>query len=137
MLYKRIRIDGLKRKYKSWHEHEKYIACTSYSTKTDELVSCDDLHSFELCAGEEVMSKALAKVGFTTHTLDNDTKRSATSKLSLDQLEDQIINRCICDHPYLPKCPSVVWAAPECRTWSIASSGRYRNRDFIDGFPNR
>ena len=31
----------------------------------------------------------------------------------------------------------LIWAAPECRTWSRAAGGKYRNLDNIDGFPGR
>lgn len=93
--------------------------------------------SLELCAGEEGISKALSGVGFKTTTLDNDLKRSATSQLSLKELERGIINGDLQHHPHLEKSFSVVWAAPDCRTWSIAQNGRYQNKDFIDGSRNR
>ena len=39
----------------------------------------------------------------------------------------------IMDHPNLFKRFDHILAAPECRTWSRAASGIYRNKEFIDG----
>mmetsp|Transcript_16905 Transcript_16905/g.36475 ORF Transcript_16905/g.36475 Transcript_16905/m.36475 type:complete len:705 (+) Transcript_16905:176-2290(+) len=128
----------LRKKYDSWATRSHgYKECIRQGTSDVSGTTIAQMSSLELCAGEEVMSQALGTVGFETATLDNDLKRSATSQLSLEELEGRIINGEICDHPHLNKSFSAVWAAPEYRTWSIASNGRYRNKCFIDGFRNR
>lgn len=127
----------LQKKYDSWTSSRNYIACLHGLNDSPEDSEAQPMSSLELCAGEEVMSQALAAVGFATTTLDNDLKRSAMSQLSLEELENRIRNNNIQHHPYLDKTFSVIWAAPECRTWSKAQNGRYRNKDFVDGYPNR
>ena len=124
------RIMHLQERYDSWEQSEGYKACTRHKISTLEDAP---MSSLELCSGEEVLSKSLKVVGFDATTLDNNLKGTATSKLSLKQLEDRIRDGSIRNHPHLYKRFSVVWAAPECRTWSIASNGRYRNKDFIEG----
>ena len=110
-------ITALENKYSSWSTSEKHRKCIECAREYNLEVVGTAMHSLELCSGEEVMSEALKKVGFMTHTLDNDQQRSATSKLSLFQLESYIAEGRICDHPYLSKPFSAIWAAPECRTW--------------------
>ena len=148
----KVRLDALWDRYKSWEKSESYLACTTVASNildattedtTPEASDASDAaeieHKFalELCAGEEVVTKALRKRGFKTASLDNDLKRSATSQLSLDQLEERITSGHIHDHPHLNKAFAVIWAAPECRTWSKASCGKYRNTIFIDGYHGR
>lgn len=128
------RMKDLKQKYDNYTQTEKHIKCTSYQF-SDRIEGSFD--SLELCAGSEHLSSALSAVGFTTTTLDNDLKnRQATSQLSLDQLEEMIVNQHTLP-PYLDKRFSIIWSGPECRTWSRAGSGSYRNKHFIDGFINR
>lgn len=110
-------ITALENKYSSWSTSEKHRKCIECAIEYNLEVVGTAMHSLELCSGEEVMSEALKKVGFITHTLDNDQQRSATSKLSLFQLENYIAEGRIWDHPYLSNPFSVIWAAPECRTW--------------------
>ncbi len=152
----KVRLDELRDRYKSWETSKNYVACTTVARnilgttedattedattiESDASDVAEDKHKFalELCAGEEVVTKALKARGFKTASLDNDLKRSATSQLGLDQLEERIISGHIHDHPYLNKAFTVIWAAPECRTWSRASCGTYRNKVFIDGFHGR
>ena len=135
-------VNRLKEKYSMWTDEVKYRACIELGESPHLLSGLTSgnstaMCSLELCAGEEVISRALGEVGFRATTLDNDLKRSATSNLSLDQVEDMIVNGTIVDHPHLYKPFSVIWAAPECRTWSKAQNGRYRNNNFIDGYLNR
>ena len=130
----KVKLKVLKKKYEAWTTSSRYKRCL----ESGNVPSADaGMSSLELCAGVQGISKALALVGFDTTTLDNDLKLSATSKLSLGELEERIVNGNIRHHPHLGQTFSVVWSAPECRTWSIAQNGRYRNRAFIDGFQNR
>lgn len=129
------RIISLEKQYSEWYTAPKYISCIQTAMDM-QLEHNNTNYSLELCAGEEVMSKALSQVGFISCTLDNDQQRFATSKLSLGQLESQIISGAICDHPHLFKHFKVIWSAPECKTWSKASGGSYRNKEFIDGHFN-
>lgn len=129
------RMKDLKQKYDNYTQTEKHIKCTSY--QFSDRIEGSQMESLELCAGSEHLSSALSAVGFTTTTLDNDLKnRQATSQLSLDQLEEMIVNQHTLP-PYLDKRFSIIWAGPECRTWSRAGSGSYRNKSMIDGFVNR
>ena len=129
-------VKELRNKYDLWSTtSSNYRACISNGMSSDPgRTSHNELMSLELCAGEQGMSRALQRVGFQTTTLDNDPKRAATSMLSLAELEGRIVTGQITNHPHLNKSFSVVWAAPECRTWSKAQSGSYRNMEFIDGF---
>ncbi|KAL9190132.1 hypothetical protein ACHAXT_007343 [Thalassiosira profunda] len=131
-------VKSLEEKYAAWTTSStKYNDCVQNATSRRAAVPAGELTSLELCAGEEVMSRAMKEMGFDATTLDNDLKRSATSKLCLEALESRITSGQINDHPYLNKPFNVIWAAPECTTWSVAANGRYRNRTFIDGFHNR
>ena len=130
------RITNLENQYNEWHDTPKYISCIQAATIVQLELDNTNNYSLELCAGEEVMSKALSNVGFVSCTLDNDLQRYTTSKLSLNQLESQIVSGEICHHPHLFKPFKVIWSAPDCRTWSRASGGSYRNKEFIDGHFN-
>mmetsp|Transcript_18243 Transcript_18243/g.32943 ORF Transcript_18243/g.32943 Transcript_18243/m.32943 type:complete len:758 (-) Transcript_18243:365-2638(-) len=131
------RLEGLRKTYGSWASSSGYETCLRRGNTALGDSNAQPRSSLELCAGEEGMSQALAAAGFETTTLDNDLKRSATSQLSLEELERRIIDGTIRHHPHLDKSFSVMWNAPECRTWSRAQNGRYRNKDFVDGFRNR
>ena len=130
-------VKSLEKTYADWASCTKYNDCVQNGKSRRASVPAGELTSLELCAGEEVMSRALKEMGFDATTLDNDLKRSAISKLCLEVLERRIESGHINDHPYLNKPFNVIWAAPECTTWSVAANGRYRNRGFIDGFHNR
>ena len=133
------RVIALNESYDCWKESDGYKACMHQAMLSiDAQLDNSPLISLELCAGEERLSNALSSVGFNTATLDNDLKkRSPTSRLDLSQLEGMIKDGQIYHHPHLNKVFSVIWGGPECRTWSKASCGSYRNMDFIDGFMNK
>lgn len=118
---------GLKKRYASWRNLSNYKACVSrgISSHIDAISALKgELNSLELCAGSCAMSRALKRHGFSATTLDNDPKRLATSQLSLEELEDAIVNGQIGSHPDLNKDFSVIWTGPECRTWSRAQNGK-------------
>lgn len=132
-------VKGLESRYALWDKSPAYTVCVSLGVSLPTESSAIDsaaLDALELCAGAGIMSNKLAVHGFKTVTLDKDPKRSATSKLSLEELETAIVDGHIAHHPHLNKSFSVIWAGPECRTWSRAQCGRYRNMDFIDGRGN-
>ena len=132
------RIKKLKEKYENWEQDDCYVACLNEAAKAQAQEDDSGVPtSLELCAGSARLSLALSAVGFYTITLDNDPTKMATSQLDLRQLEDMIVCGHIHDHPYLNKAPSVIWLGPECRTWSRAACGTYRNMHFIDGHENR
>lgn len=134
-------VNSLERRYASWEHSNNYKACVNQGISSRDDFGAEGtggLDSLELCAGEGVMSESLKRQGFASAiTLDNDPKRSATSQLSLAELEASIVDGQIHLHPDLNKAFSVIWAGPECRTWSRAQNGRYRSKDFIEGRGNR
>lgn len=133
-VYEEKRVTPLEERYKSWKESDQgYKSCTHNENVT---VKEKQMSSLELCAGTGILSKSLKALGFNTVTLDHDSKWSATSEPSLEKLERLIIDGGIQDHQHLNKRFDVLWGSPECRTWSRASSGRYRSTHFIDGSGN-
>lgn len=71
--------------------------------------------SLELFSGAGTISKSFSALGATTYTVDWSTKINADLHADVSMLSlDDIIH--LCD-----RVPDVVWASPQCTTYSIAT----------------
>ena len=90
--------------------------------------------SLELCSGKGIMTEGLRKAGVAHRiTHDFDHKKPTDSDLSLEQLHDMIqVGDHRCRHHKTQKCWNVIFAAPDCSTYSIAQSTKlYRTEGKI------
>lgn len=92
----------------------------------------DANRSLELCAGSACLSKSFKCEGMLTTTVDHDPSKSPDLVKSLRQIVVDIESKNL--SKALDVNFDVIWAAPECRTWSKAAAGLYRNAENIDGF---
>lgn len=81
----------------------------------------------ELFCGTKSVSKVFSERDFEVISLDYNKKFDAT------HTEDIITwNHTIYSRDYF----DVIWASPDCTTWSLASGGKYRKKDSIFGLNN-
>lgn len=78
----------------------------------------------ELFCGTKSVGKVFEEVGYEVISLDHNPKFLATH--TVDILEWDYRH-------YPPDFFDVIWASPDCTTWSIASSGKYRTKANIYG----
>ena len=71
----------------------------------------------ELFCGTKSISNVFAEMGVKTFTIDFNPKFNPDLCIDIMDL----------DISMLPWMPNVVWASPDCRTWSIASVGHHWN----------
>ena len=98
-----------------------------------------ELCSLEICSGEGRMTEGLRKAGVDhRNTLDFDPKKASDSNLSLEQLHDMMQDGDHrCRHHLTQKCWNILFAAPDCSTYSMAQSTKiYRTESeiYILGF---
>jgi len=89
----------------------------------------------EICSGSGNLSQALRDENFNATTVDFAKEMEADVCCSLAELRVLIKKKCLpfsLDHDF-----DVIWAAPDCRTWSHAAGGHYRNKQSLDGYPKR
>jgi len=81
----------------------------------------------ELFCGTKSVGKVFEKEGYEVVSLDYNSKFNAT------HTEDILT----WDYKQYPEGYfKVIWASPDCTTWSIATSGKYRLKSNIWGVPN-
>jgi site-specific DNA-cytosine methylase len=81
----------------------------------------------DLFCGTKSVSKEFADVGYETVTLDFNPKFEATHTEDINAWDYK---------QYPPYYFDVIWASPDCTTWSLASGGKYRTKQNIYGLPN-
>lgn len=79
----------------------------------------------ELFAGTSHVSKAFSDLGFDTFTIDYDNRFEVDSHADIGELSSQDILNCFGK-------PDVVWASPDCTTFSIAAISHHRFKG-VDG----
>lgn len=81
----------------------------------------------ELFCGTKSVSKVAEKMGYEIVSLDFDPKFDATICEDILEWDYKV---------YPPDYFDVVWASPDCRTWSFATGGKYRSKADILGKGN-
>lgn len=81
----------------------------------------------ELFCGTKSVGKIFENVGYDVISLDYNPKFNAT------HVEDFLTWNY---KQYNPHYFDVIWASPDCRTWSLASGGKYRTKNNIYGLNN-
>ena len=77
----------------------------------------------DLFCGTKSIANAFEKRGHTVFTVDWDEKFEPTLCADIGKLTaNDIINLC-------GKAPDVIWASPDCTTYSVAAISRHRHRD--------
>lgn len=79
----------------------------------------EKLKILELFAGTGSISSVFKAEGHEVFTVDFDPRHNP----------DLVIDILDFDISMLPWIPDVIWASPDCRTWSIASCGHHWNKD--------
>lgn len=79
------------------------------------------MNVLELFAGSGVISKAFAKRGHTTHTVDWDESFDVDLHIDIGTLTAA---RILEEFGH----PDVIWASPDCTTYSVAALGHHRHR---------
>lgn len=82
------------------------------------------MNSLELFCGTKCVSNVLDKKGYNTTTLDFNEKFNPT--FCEDILEWDY-------KQFQPSHFKLIWASPDCTSWSIASGGIHRKKDNING----
>jgi hypothetical protein len=81
----------------------------------------------ELFCGTKCVGKVFEKAGYEVISLDYNSKFNATHTEDILTWDYTIYPRFYFD---------VIWASPDCTTWSIASGGKYRTKEYIYGLQN-
>lgn len=79
----------------------------------------------ELFCGTKSVGNLFSQYGYDVVSLDYNKKFNATHT-------EDILNWNY--KQYSPDYFDVIWASPDCTTWSVASGGKYRTKDNIYGF---
>lgn len=83
----------------------------------------------ELFCGTKCISKAFAAAGWETYTIDWDKRFEPTLCADIGTItKEQIIELC-------GGVPDVIWASPDCTSYSIAGIRFHRRKDEITGEP--
>jgi len=77
------------------------------------------MRTAELFCGTKSFSKVAARLGHSTHTIDNNIE------FNPDVCAD------ILEHPITTECFDALWASPPCTTFSVASIGKHWNKGYI------
>lgn len=81
----------------------------------------------ELFCGTKSISKAFNRKGHTAYTVDWDEQFKPDLKIDIGQMQaEDIIYLCGC-------VPDIIWASPDCSTYSPAGMFRHRKKDPISG----
>lgn len=87
-----------------------------------------NLRLLELFCGTKSVGKVFEKDGYEVISLDYNKKFDAT------HTEDILT----WDYTQYPKDYfNVIWASPDCTTWSVATGGKYRTKESIYGLNNQ
>ena len=78
----------------------------------------------ELFCGTKSVGDVFAKEGYEIVSLDYDKKFNATHTVDIMEWDYK---------QYAPDYFDVIWASPDCTTWSVAAQGRYRLKSCILG----
>jgi hypothetical protein len=81
----------------------------------------------ELFCGTKSVGKEFQKVGYEVISLDYNKKFNATHTVDILTWDYK---------QYEPDYFNVIWASPDCTTFSIATGGKYRTKDMIYGKNN-
>jgi site-specific DNA-cytosine methylase len=81
----------------------------------------------ELFCGTKSVGTIFKEKGYEVVSLDYNKKFDATHTVDVLTWDYKIYS---CDHF------DVIWASPDCTTWSLASGGKYRKKDNIYGLNN-
>jgi hypothetical protein len=82
----------------------------------------------ELFCGTKSVGKEFQKVGYEVVSLDYNKKFNATHTVDILTWDYK---------QYEPDYFDVIWASPDCTTFSIATGGKYRTKDMIYGKNNK
>jgi len=82
----------------------------------------------ELFCGTKSVGDVFANAGYEVISLDYNAKFEATHTEDILTWDY---------HIYPPKYFDVIWASPDCTTWSLASGGKYRTKENINGLNNQ
>jgi hypothetical protein len=82
----------------------------------------------DLFCGTKSASKAFELAGYEAVSLDFNKKFNATHTEDILTWDYKV---------YPPNYFNVIWASPDCTTWSIATSGKYRLKSDIYGVNNQ
>lgn len=82
----------------------------------------------ELFCGTKSVGKVFETAGYEVISLDYNKKFDAT-------FTENILTWDYKQYP--PGYFDVIWASPDCTTWSFATGGKYRTKDFIWGLNNK
>jgi len=92
-----------------------------------EIAKSNTRRALELFAGTKCVGKVLEEQGYEVISLDFMKKFNPTICVDICEWDYTI---------YPPDYFDVIWASPECRTFSIASGGKHRLKNDIMGFNN-
>jgi site-specific DNA-cytosine methylase len=81
----------------------------------------------ELFCGTKSVGKVFETAGYEVISLDYNAKFNATHTEDILTWDY---------HQYSPDYFDVIWASPDCRTWSLATHGKYRTKQSIYGLNN-
>tara|TARA_R110000868_G_scaffold97579_4_gene268319 strand:+ start:706 stop:1374 length:669 start_codon:yes stop_codon:yes gene_type:complete len=81
----------------------------------------------ELFCGTKSVGKEFQKVGYEVVSLDYNKKFNATHTVDILTWDYK---------QYEPDYFNVIWASPDCTTFSLATGGKYRTKDMIYGKNN-
>ena len=84
----------------------------------------------ELFSGTGVMSAAFRALGWDTLTVDWDPRLPADAHLDIGALDADTLTRLAGGRP------DVVWASPDCTTFSIAAIGHHRRPAPVSSCPS-
>lgn len=76
----------------------------------------EKIYLLELFAGSRSVGKVAEKLGFEVFSIDWENYHKIDLVIDIEQLKIE----------HIPFVPDVIWASPDCRTYSIASCGVHR-----------